>query len=123
MKREAQRWLEEARRRHEVALFLFQAGHYTEALVRAMYVMYAVAQSLLRSEGLSTSTHVGITTLLSRIFVRDGRLDRQFVAFYSQTLRDRLDADYYGRHFSDAAARRRLEQANMFLEKAKEALG
>lgn len=123
MKQEAQQWIEEARRRYDVALFLHHAGYHTEALVRAMYALYAAAQSLLRSKNLSTSTHDGITTLLSRAFVKTGRLDRQYVAFYSQTLRDRLDADYYGSLFSDAEAGRRLEQARLFIEVADELLG
>ena len=106
MKREAQQWITEARRRYDVALSLYQTGHSTEALVRAMYAMYAAAQSLLRSENLSTSTHDGVTTLLSRDFVKTGRLNKQYVVFYSQTLRDRLDADYYGYLFSEEKASR-----------------
>ncbi len=86
--------LARAREALEEAQLLEQAGHHLSAISRLYYACFYAASALLRSEGLSASSHGGVATLLHTHWVVSGRLPRSMGRFYHRMFVRRQQSDY-----------------------------
>jgi len=111
-------WIDEAQRRLEVALFLYENGHYPESVSRAFYSLYAAVRGLLLQEGIETKTHGGVIRMLSMHFVIDGRLDKAHLTSYRYTLDRRMTVDYNVGLVSAEETKKCLDKADAFLSVA-----
>ncbi|HEX4339991.1 MAG TPA: HEPN domain-containing protein [Polyangiaceae bacterium] len=101
----------------ESAAILVQAGKYADAVSRAYYGAMHHVRALLPTEGTEPATHQGLQRLLSRDFVRAGRVDAETARAFSALEKFRQDADYTSEIvFTADAAARDVESANHIAE-------
>ena len=90
----------------ESAKLLFSVQDYISAVNRAYYSMHSAALHLFLAEGMPLpKTHHGTHTLLSKDFVKTGRLAAERAADLSIVENTRLSADYIGDGVSEEDAK------------------
>jgi hypothetical protein len=88
------------------------AGLFDDAVSRAYYAAYHMAQALAFSEGLEARTHGGLHDLVYLTFVRTGRLAAEVAKDFAALQRFRESADYARAfHFDQAQASEEVERA------------
>jgi uncharacterized protein (UPF0332 family) len=101
------------------ARILLGSGEPADAVSRAYYAALHYARALLLTEGTEPQTHRGVLRLLSRDFVRTGRLPAGEAAALSKLEKQRLEADYSAELvFTNEEAALELQAAESFIDAA-----
>lgn len=90
----AQRELDEAAHEAAAADLLAGQGFFRQAVTRAYFAAFHVAQALLAAHGLEAATHEGVQRLLGLHFVLPGELSKDAGRAISALLARRHEADY-----------------------------
>jgi uncharacterized protein (UPF0332 family) len=107
----------------ESAVILLGAGKYADSVSRAYYGAMHYARASLLTDGTEPTTHQGLQRLLSRDFVRQGRLDADTARAFSALEKFRQDADYTSEIvFTREAATRDVESAHRIAERIRATL-
>lgn len=107
----------------ESARILLAAGKYADSVSRSYYGAFHCARALLLSAGEEAQAHGGLTRLLHRDFVREGKLDADVARLFSRLQNFRQDADYSAEIvFTTNAAAEELEAAERFVQAARDVL-
>ena len=67
--------------------------HWRAAYNRLYYACFYAAKALLEAHGYTAETHSGVKTLLSKHFIRNGTIDPELGAFYTDVMEARLESD------------------------------
>lgn len=101
------------------AEILLAAGMRAGAVSRAYYAAFHYARAVLLTLGEEARTHGGLTRLLFRDLVGEGKLDPDVAKLFSQLQRFRQDADYTAEFvFSLEGATLEVEHARTFVTAA-----
>ncbi|MDY6771366.1 MAG: HEPN domain-containing protein [Candidatus Nanohaloarchaea archaeon] len=107
----------------EAARTLCEAGFYADAISRAYYGMYHAAKALLESEDITAKTHAGLIRMIGKEFVASGRIADSLGKALTLAEEEREEADYeIAPEFSEEEAEQRIEDAETFIEKARDLL-
>ncbi len=107
----------------EAADLLVEAGKVEDAISRAYYAAYHAAQALLVARGVPARSHSGVLSLIGLHFVQTGRIDRDAAKTLHALREDRENGDYTAVTFFDEEdARRAIDGARRFAERARELL-
>jgi len=109
-------YIEKAEKKLNVAKKLLESKDYEDAVSRAYYAVYHVAQALLLTEGQRAETHKGVVTLFGLLFVKTGKFSRNMGKHLANLKDDRESGDYEVFSFIDR------ETADTALKEAKEFL-
>jgi uncharacterized protein (UPF0332 family) len=90
----AQRELDEAAREAAAAYLLADQSFFRQAVTRAYFTAFHVAQGLLATHGLEAATHEGVQRLLGLHFVLPGIVSKDAGRALSALLARRHEADY-----------------------------
>jgi uncharacterized protein (UPF0332 family) len=90
----AQRELDEAARESAAARLLADQGFFRQAVARAYFAAFHVAQGLLATHGIDAATHEGVQRLIGLHFVLPGLLSKDAGRALSALLARRHEADY-----------------------------
>lgn len=115
--------LEKAHRKLRTAERLSRMGEHDDAISRAYYAMYHAALALLLTKDAAPTTHAGLLVLLSKEFVRAGKLEKRYVDMLSEAKELRESGDY--EPFFSATSKEShtvLLDAKAFIAKMKELL-
>lgn len=116
--------LNRARKKLSVAKDLSRLGHLEDAVSRAYYTMFYVAEALLDGEGLRFSSHSAVISEFGRIFAKAGRVPSEFHRLLMESQEDRLGADYREVYFvSTEEVQEHIRNAERFLRLAEELIG
>jgi uncharacterized protein (UPF0332 family) len=88
-------------RAHETlddARFLSEHGRNFATMNRMYYACFYAVSALLTTQGLSSSTHQGVSVLFSQHFVKTGLVDRDFGKVYMRLYQARHESDYTDMH-------------------------
>ncbi len=100
----------------ETAEFLHNSQRYRSCISRAYYAMYYIAQALLLSEGIETSTHRGVIKLINLHFVKTGRISPNISKLLSDVYDLRQSGDYSTNFVADEIiANRAIADAKTFI--------
>jgi uncharacterized protein (UPF0332 family) len=115
--------LDQAEERLGAARALEEAGHYSDAVGRAYYAIFAAARALLAARNQHPKTHRGVVHQFGLQFVRPGFLDEVWGRSLAESQERREELEYN----PDARATREeaedaLAEAERFLLKVREAL-
>ncbi|MBI3392997.1 MAG: HEPN domain-containing protein [Nitrospirae bacterium] len=115
--------LEKSERNLRAAERLSEMGEHDDSISRAYYAMYHAALALLLTRGASPTTHAGVLVLLSKEFVRTGRLEKRYLEMISEAKELRESGDYEP-FFTGSAKESRtvLKEARLFVDRVKELL-
>lgn len=115
--------LTRAKARQSDAQTLLQSGSYDGAVSAAYYAAFHYARSLLLMEGLETRTHGGLMHMISRHFVRTGRMSPESADALAQLQKRRENAEYDAASvFTEDMARNALAQSADFANAARRLL-
>jgi len=78
----------------ETAGILYNSQRYRSCISRAYYAMYYIAQALLLSAGIETSTHRGVIKLINLHFVKTGQISPNISKLLSDVYDLRQSGDY-----------------------------
>jgi uncharacterized protein (UPF0332 family) len=96
---------------------LLQSGLYADAVSRAYYGALHFARALLLTTSEEPKTHSGVLRLISRDFVRSGKLQPEIAQLLSALEKQRSDADYTAEIvFTATAAAEDVARARSFME-------
>jgi uncharacterized protein len=108
----------------KAARLLLASNLNADAVSRAYYAALHFARALLLLNGEEPKTHGGVLRLLSRDFVREGRLDAELARQLSLLEKQRTDADYTAEMvFSRSGTEEALDAAESFIAAAQRILG
>ena len=116
MKKNSQQLVVKGKRGLKAAERLFEAEDYDFAVSRAYYAMFHLAEALLLTKQLATSTHSGLLALLYEHFVKPGLIQKEL----HQNLHHAFGLRQQGDYWSDARitqdmAREVLDDARAFI--------
>ena len=102
---------------------LLQRQHYDDAVSRAYYAAFHLAQAALLVEGQQAESHKGVVMLFGLLLVKTGKIDRRFGKMLSNLKDERESGDYEALSFIDEeTARRAVEEAEGFCKAVQEYL-
>jgi uncharacterized protein (UPF0332 family) len=87
-------YIEKAEKKLEVAEKLIKSEDFEDAVSRAYYAVFHMAQALLLTEGQRAETHKGVVTLFGLIFVKTGKFSRDLGRYLANLKDDRESGDY-----------------------------
>lgn len=123
MLREIAKELEVAEEELSSAYLLFENGKYRDAISRAYYSMFHAARALLLMKDVIPRKHSGVVSMFGLHFVKEGTVDEFYGKALTKAFELRTKADYNVFYSpSREEAEEILEDAEKFLEKAKEIL-
>ena len=103
---------------------LLRQGHPEDAVSRAYYVMFFVAEAFLDGEGLRFSSHAAVISAFGRLFAKTGRVPAEFHRYLKEAQEDRTGADYGETYsVSPEEAEDHVQKAARFLELAGDLIG
>ncbi len=116
-------YFKKAEKKLSVAKKLLKSKDYEDAVSRAYYAVYHVAQALLLTEGQKADTHKGVVTLFGLLFVKTGKFSRNLGKYLANLKDDRESGDYevfsfIGRETAETA----VKEAKEFLSEGKKYL-
>ena len=76
------------------AMLLTNEGYYNAAINRLYYACFYAVQALLVKNGISSTSHAGVKTMLSLNFVSKGLLDVEYGKTFSRLFEIRHSGDY-----------------------------
>ncbi len=97
-------YIKKAEKKLEVSKRLLKSEDYEDAVSRAYYSVYHVAQALLLTEGQTADTHKGVVTLFGLLFVKTGKFRRDMGKYLANLKDDRESGDYEVFSFIDKEA-------------------
>lgn len=104
--------------------FLLAQGFAEDAVSRAYYAMFYIAEAFLDGEGLAFSSHAAVLGEFGRVFAKTGRISSEFHRFLLEASQERLGGDYDEVYVLSAEeALKHLERAESFLRLAEKHLG
>ncbi len=86
------------------AKYLRDGGYFNGAVTRLYYACFNAARGLLTANGISTSTHNGVKTMISMNFIRKGLLSIEHGATLTDLFNQRHASDYDAYAFRDASS-------------------
>ena len=93
------------------------------AVSEGYYAMFYLAQALILDKGRNASTHKGVLTLFSALYVKTGEMDRSFSVMLANAFAARGKADYeIGIDIDKDEAKTVLADARTFYEAARQKL-
>lgn len=78
----------------EDAQILFERGHLHSTVNRLYYACFYTAEALLRTEGMISTKHSGVRSLLDVHWAKTGRLPLEMAHFYRKIFEQRHRGDY-----------------------------
>ncbi|OGX19124.1 MAG: hypothetical protein A3K83_06890 [Omnitrophica WOR_2 bacterium RBG_13_44_8b] len=99
----------------------FKNECYKYATINAYYATFHAARTLLFSKGYRERSHYALYIAIEALFVDTGLLDKRYSHILKDSMSLREDANYGG-EFSKDGASLSINNAEEFIEKAKEAL-
>jgi uncharacterized protein (UPF0332 family) len=110
-------YVQKAERKLSVSRKLLESDDYDDAVSRAYYAVFHMAQALLLTEGEKAETHKGVVTLFGLLFVKTNRFDKRFGKYLTNLKDDRESGDYEVFSYLDKeTAEGALREAGDFLE-------
>jgi uncharacterized protein (UPF0332 family) len=98
---------------------MIEKGFYDIAASRAYYAAFYAASSLLLKENIDTNKHSGVIASIHRLFVKEGKLDKEQGKNLNWLFELRGVGDYgVSEHVSSGEAYRAVKVAEAFLESA-----
>ena len=86
--------LERAQESLDEARLLADAGRWNTCVNRLYYSCFYAVSALLVRDGLSSSRHTGVRSLLNRHYVRTGKVPRELARIYNDLFERRQEGDY-----------------------------
>lgn len=86
--------IERAKQTLKEAEYMRDGGYYNASINRLYYACYYAASALLISNGIETSSHSGVKTMLSLHFVKPGKLSLEHGATFGNLFDKRHNSDY-----------------------------
>jgi len=86
--------LAQARETLTAAQLLLDNGLLRSAVNRVYYSCFYVAEALLRTEGMHSTTHRGVMSLLDIYWAKTGRIPAETAGFYNEIFKERHEGDY-----------------------------
>jgi len=113
-------YFKKAEKKLNVAKKLLKSKDYEDAVSRAYYAVYHVAQALLLTEGQKADTHKGVVTLFGLLFVKTGRFSRNLGKNLANLKDNRESGDYEVFSFIDKeTAETAIKEAKEFFSEGK----
>ena len=107
----------------QAAKDLIEKNYFDIAASRAYYAAFYAASALLLKENIDTSKHSGVIASIHRLFVKEGKLDKEQGKNLNWLFELRGVGDYgVSEHVSSGEAYRAVQVAEVFLELAIEIL-
>ncbi|MEW6030508.1 MAG: HEPN domain-containing protein [Chloroflexota bacterium] len=101
-----------------------EKGYYDIAASRAYYAAFYAASALLLNEGMNTSRHSGVIASIHRLYVKEGRLDKELGKKLNWLFELRGVGDYgVSEHVASGDAYKAVQVAEEFVESAIRILG
>ena len=108
--------LERAQESLEDARLLADADRWNACVNRLYYSCFYAVSALLVRDGLSSSRHTGVRSLLNRHYVRTGKVPRELARIYNDLFERRQEGDYADFvRFQANQVRPRILQAEAFI--------
>ena len=105
------------------ALLLAKEGYYNAAFNRLYYACFYATLALLVKNGIPTSTHAGVKTMLGLHFVSKGSLEKEYGKTFSRLFEIRHSGDYDDFVYCDKEmAEEYIPLAEAFIQRIKELL-
>ena len=116
--------MERAEEKLGAANLLFENELFADAISEAYYAMFHAAKSLLALKEIYPKTHTGVVSQFGLQFVNEGLIEELYAKSLAkaQTRREKADYDIYYEP-SKEEAESIVEDAEMFLERIKKAVG
>ena len=115
--------LSQAELRLLAARHLLKTGFCDDAVSRAYYSMYFAATAMFLARGIRVKTHRGLVARFGQEFVKKGLIEAHFGRILRIAEELRSEADYsIMRQISDEEAVANVDDAEMFLRRAKEVI-
>lgn len=109
--------LERAEETIEESMLLAKESHFNAAANRLYYACFNAARGLLISDGIETSTHNGVKSMVSMNYIRKGLLAIEHGATLTDLFNQRHVSDYEAYAFRDASSvEYLLPKAEAFIE-------
>ena len=86
------------------AKYLRDGGYFNGAVTRLYYACFNAGRALLTANGIDTSTHKGVKTMISMNFIRKGLLSMEHGATLTDLFNQRHVSDYEAYAFRDASS-------------------
>ncbi|MEA1965393.1 MAG: HEPN domain-containing protein [Candidatus Aerophobetes bacterium] len=120
---EAEKLIEKTENALQVAKELLSNRHYPEAVSKAYYVMFYCALALLINNDIKRTSHSGVISAFGHFFAKTKKIDPQYHRMFTKAYIDRETADYdIYKTISEGLAKRRVEEAEEFLNEIKKHL-
>lgn len=97
-------FFERAHESIEEAKYLRDGGYFNGAVTRLYYACFNASRGLLTANGIDTSTHHGVKTMVSMAFIRKGLLGIEHGATLNDLFNQRQASDYEAYAFRDASS-------------------
>lgn len=116
--------LRKARQKLAASRALLAQDFAEDAVSRAYYAMFYIAEAFLDGEGLAFSSHGAVLGEFGRMFAKTGRVPAEFHRFLLEASQERMGGDYDERYvLSGEEALKHVERAESFLRLAEERIG
>jgi uncharacterized protein (UPF0332 family) len=97
-------FFERAHESIDEAKYLRDGGYYNGAVTRLYYACFNAARGLLTANGIDTSTHNGVKSMISMNFIRKGLLSIEHGATLMDLFNQRHASDYEAYAYRDASS-------------------
>jgi uncharacterized protein (UPF0332 family) len=97
-------FFERAHESIDEAKYLRDGGYYNGAVTRLYYACFNAARGLLTVNGIDTSTHNGVKSMISMNFIRKGLLSIEHGATLMDLFNQRHASDYEAYAYRDASS-------------------
>ena len=102
---------------------IFEQGGYRQAISRAYYAIFAVANAALYTQNITRKKHSGIESAFNQFFIKPGLIEPEYGVSYIKAFRARQNADYADTtDFTELNARYTVETAERFVERVEKYL-
>ena len=116
--------LQKARESLEDARLLGDTKRWNPCVNRLYYACFYAVSALLLQEGMSSSRHSGVRSLLKRHFVKTGKISVETARIFNDLFERRQEGDYVDFvRFEESQVRSWMPQAEIFIETATNLLG
>ncbi|MDE3056820.1 MAG: HEPN domain-containing protein [Bacteroidota bacterium] len=85
---------EKARKLLDDSRSLLDAGSFESSVNRSYYAILAASRAVLILRGIDAETHEGVKTMLSKEFIKTGKLPKHFGEIFRTVQARRVDSDY-----------------------------
>jgi len=103
-----QRLMQRAQRTLRTARLVLKDEDYASAVNRAYYAIFYAANAALSTKNVERHKHTGIISEFRQRFIKTGLIEREYSAFYGDTMDARHDSDH---DFATETERERAESA------------